>query len=62
MTRATQPGARGFRQRKLTPKQPLPIVKEESVDVDEYKSALENAGNVDTGVEKGEEAVSHSYF
>jgi enhancer of polycomb-like protein len=61
MTRATQPGLR-FRTRKLSPKQPLPVLREDQIESTEYKELLENQYKVETGVEKSEENVSLTYF
>lgn len=57
MTRSTQPGLR-FRTRKLSPKQLLPVLREDQIDSDEYKELLDNQYKVETGVEKSEENVS----
>ena len=57
MTRSTVAASARFRQRKLTTKQALQILREdqiESVDDD----AQRNVPKVETGVEKGEEVVS----
>jgi len=61
MTRGTQPGLR-FRTRKLSPKQPLPVLREDQIESDEYKDLLENQYKVETGVEKSEENVSLTIF
>lgn len=57
MTRSTQPGLR-FRTRKLSPKQPLSVIREDQIDSDEYKELVDNQYKVETGVEKSEENVS----
>lgn len=57
MTRSTQPGLR-FRTRKLSPKQLLPVIREDQIDSDEYKELVDNQYKVETGVEKSEENVS----
>lgn len=57
MTRSTQPGLR-FRTRKLSPKQLLPVLREDQIDSEEYKELLDNQYKVETGVEKSEENVS----
>ncbi len=57
MTRGTQPSLR-FRTRKLSPKQPLPVLREDQIESSEYKELLENQYKVETGVEKSEENVS----
>ena len=56
MTRGA-PGARQIRQRKLTTKQALPIETQDQIDPDEYREAVLNAQEADTGVEKGEQSV-----
>ena len=61
MTRGTQPGLR-FRTRKLSPKQPLSVLREDQIESNEYKELLENQYKVETGVEKSEENVSSSIF
>lgn len=57
MTRSTQPGLR-FRTRKLSPKQPLSVIREDQIDSNEYKELVDNQYKVETGVEKSEENVS----
>lgn len=57
MTRSTQPGLR-FRTRKLSPKNPLTVIREDQIDSDEYKELVDNQYKVETGVEKSEENVS----
>lgn len=61
MTRGTQPGLR-FRTRKLSPKQLLPVLREDQIEPNEYKELLENQYKVETGVEKSEENVSTLIF
>jgi hypothetical protein len=61
MTRGTQPGLR-FRTRKLSPKQLLPVLREDQIESNEYKELLENQYKVETGVEKSEENVSKPTF
>ena len=57
MTRSTTVPSARFRQRKLGPRQPLQIVREDQVDkLDD--EAQRNVPKVETGVEKGEEVVS----
>lgn len=56
-TRAT---GRHTRPKKLTPKQNVPIFREEQVDLVQDFEA--NRSLVETGVEKAEESVSHSPF
>lgn len=57
MTRSTATGSARFRQRKLSTRQTLQILREDQVDqVDD--EAQRNVPKVDTGVEKGEEIVS----
>ena len=57
MTRSTVAGSARFRQRKLSTRQALQILREDEVDqVDD--EAQRNITKVDTGVEKGEEIVS----
>lgn len=57
MTRSTVAGSARFRQRKLTTKQALQILREDQIDaVDE--DGQRNVPKVETGVEKGEEIVS----
>lgn len=57
MTRSAVAGSARFRQRKLSPRQTLQILKEDQVDkVDD--EAQRNVPKVETGVEKGEEIVS----
>ncbi|ELR10414.1 Enhancer of polycomb-like protein 1 [Pseudogymnoascus destructans] len=58
MTRSTQPGLR-FRTRKLSPKQPLNVIREDQIDSDEYKELVDNQYKVETGVEKSEENEYH---
>ncbi|KFY07008.1 hypothetical protein V492_07518 [Pseudogymnoascus sp. VKM F-4246] len=58
MTRSTQPGLR-FRTRKLSPKQPLSVIREDQIDSDEYKELVDNQYKVETGVEKSEENEYH---
>jgi len=65
MTRGTQPPARHIRQRKLLPKQPLQIIREEDVEPDAYQELLrilESQNSYETGVEKSEENVSCHIF
>ena len=57
MTRAGAAGAR-FRQRKLSTKQSLQVVREDQVEKLE-DDQQRNIPKVDTGVEKGEEIVSY---
>ncbi|KAI9746530.1 MAG: Enhancer of polycomb-like protein 1 [Claussenomyces sp. TS43310] len=56
--RGTQPGLR-FRTRKLSPKQPLPVLREDQIESEEYKELLESQFKVETGVEKSEENEYH---
>jgi hypothetical protein len=56
MKRSTQAGLR-FRTRKLSPKQPLPVLREDQIDSNEYKELFEETSKIDTGVEKSEENV-----
>lgn len=57
MTRSTVAGSARFRQRKLSTRQALQILREDQVDqIDD--EAQRNVPKVDTGVEKGEEIVS----
>ncbi len=57
MTRSTVAASARFRQRKLTTKQALQILREDQIDsVDD--EAQRNVPKVETGVEKGEEVVS----
>lgn len=57
MTRSTAAASARFRQRKLSTRQTLQILKEDQVDsVDD--EAQRNVTKVETGVEKGEEIVS----
>lgn len=57
MTRSTVAASARFRQRKLTTKQALQILREDQIDsVDD--DAQRNVPKVETGVEKGEEIVS----
>lgn len=56
MTERTK-GAR-FRQRKLSTKQNLPIVREDDLDELGDDDATRHIPKVETGVEKGEEIVS----
>lgn len=57
MTRSTVAGSARFRQRKLSTRQTLQILREDQVDqVDD--EAQRNVPKVETGVEKGEEIVS----
>jgi hypothetical protein len=60
MTRAGAAGAR-FRQRKLSTRQALQILREDQVDKldDDHQR---NIPKVDTGVEKGEEIVSLTFL
>lgn len=48
-----------FRQRKLSTKQNLPILRESEVDNLADDEAQRHIPKVETGVEKGEEIVSH---
>ncbi|KAL8675964.1 MAG: hypothetical protein Q9186_007461 [Xanthomendoza sp. 1 TL-2023] len=58
MTRSTVAGSARFRQRKLTTKQALQILREDQIDtVDD--DAQRNVPKVETGVEKGEEIEHH---
>ncbi|KAL8975559.1 MAG: hypothetical protein Q9197_000236 [Variospora fuerteventurae] len=58
MTRSTAAGSARFRQRKLTTKQALQVVREDQIDaVDE--DGQRNVPKVETGVEKGEEIEHH---
>lgn len=54
MSRVT---GRHTRPKKLTPKQNVPIYREEQVDQINDADAIRN--QIDTGVEKAEESVSH---
>ena len=57
MTRSTTAGSARFRQRKLSSRQVLPILREDQVEsLDD--EAQRNVPKVETGVEKGEEIVS----
>ena len=57
MTRSAVAASARFRQRKLTTKQALQILREDQIDlVDD--DAQRNVPKVETGVEKGEEIVS----
>ena len=57
MTRSTAAASARFRQRKLSTKHALQILREDEVDqVDD--EAQRNVPKVETGVEKGEEIVS----
>ena len=57
MTRSTATASARFRQRKLSTRQTLQILKEDQVEsIDE--EAQRNVTKVETGVEKGEEIVS----
>lgn len=57
MTRSTAAASARFRQRKLSTKHPLQILRECEIDhVDD--EAQRNVPKVETGVEKGEEIVS----
>lgn len=57
MTRSTVAGSARFRQRKLSTRTTLQILREDQVDqVDD--EAQRNVPKVETGVEKGEEIVS----
>jgi hypothetical protein len=58
-TRAT---AQRFRQRKLSVKQNLPIVRESEVEKAIDDDAQRHIPRIETGVEKGEEIVSTSHF
>lgn len=56
MTRSTVAASARFRQRKLTTKQALQVLREDQIDaVDE--DGQRNVPKVETGVEKGEEIV-----
>lgn len=55
-----QTGAR-FRQRKLSPKTPLQVLKEDQIESVEYE-ALQSQYKIETGVEKSEENVSLNLF
>ncbi|KAL8764261.1 MAG: hypothetical protein Q9184_000230 [Pyrenodesmia sp. 2 TL-2023] len=58
MTRSTAAGSARFRQRKLTTKQALQILREDQIDaIDE--DGQRNVPKVETGVEKGEEIEHH---
>ena len=60
MTRSTAVPSARFRQRKLGPRQPLQIVREDQVDkLDD--EAQRNVPRVESGVEKGEEVVSDQF-
>lgn len=61
MTRAGAAGAR-FRQRKLSTKQSLQVLREDQVDKVDDEAAQRNVPKVETGVEKGEEIVSRPDF
>ena len=56
MTRSTVVGSARFRQRKLTTKQPLQILREDQIDAGD-EDGQRNVPKVETGVEKGEEIV-----
>lgn len=57
MTRSAVAGSARFRQRKLSTRQTIQILREDQVDkVDD--EAQRNVHKVETGVEKGEEVVS----
>ena len=59
MTRSTIAASARFRQRKLTTKQALQILREDQIDaVDD--DGQRNVPKVETGVEKGEEIVSRN--
>ena len=49
-----------FRQRKLSTKQNLQVLREHEVDVNLDEEAQRNIPRIETGVEKGEEIVSTS--
>ena len=57
MTRSTVAGSARFRQKKLTPRQTLQILREDQIDQADNEDQR-NVPKVDTGVEKGEEIVS----
>ena len=57
MTRSTVAGSARFRQRKLSTRQTLQILREDQVDQADDE-AQRNVPKVETGVEKGEEIVS----
>jgi enhancer of polycomb-like protein len=50
-----------FRQRKLSTKQNLPIVREHEVEQLADDDASRHIPKVETGVEKGEEIVGHAF-
>lgn len=56
-TRATN--ARHVRQRKLNTKQPLRIIREDEIEEQPEDEAQRHIPQVETGVEKAEEIVSH---
>ncbi|KAL8706662.1 MAG: hypothetical protein Q9201_000296 [Fulgogasparrea decipioides] len=58
MTRSTVAGSARFRQRKLTTKQALQILREDQIDVVD-DDGQRNVPKVETGVEKGEEIEHH---
>ncbi|KAL8665849.1 MAG: hypothetical protein Q9202_001972 [Teloschistes flavicans] len=58
MTRSTVAGSARFRQRKLTTKQTLQILRENDIDVID-DDGQRNVPKVETGVEKGEEIEHH---
>lgn len=47
-----------FRQRKLSTKQNLPVIREDELEVSAEDDASRHIPKVETGVEKGEEVVS----
>lgn len=55
-TRGSQPLR--FRTRKLVPKQPLPVIREDEIQSDEYRELLDSTEKIATGVEQSEESVS----
>lgn len=46
-----------FRTRKLVPKQPLTVIREDEIQSEEYKELLEQGEIIATGVEQSEESV-----
>jgi enhancer of polycomb-like protein len=59
MTRAG--AAARFRQRKLSTKQSLQILREDQIEKVDDDAAQRNVPKVETGVEKGEEIVSRKF-
>lgn len=52
---------RKVRYKKLNTKTPLPVLREDQIDPNEYES-LTNESQIATGVEQAEENVSYHYF